>query len=104
MDEGITSLRQRPHRIRRVSRAASWANRRAPLFLGADPIDLVQRKNEDLSVTNVAGVGRFHDGVDRGLNEIFVYRNFKFHLGKQPDYTGIAAVMFLVAALPSAPA
>src|SRR5215218_1858280 len=78
-----------------------------PALAGADADRVLERQNEDLAVADPAGVpgpGGVDDGLDRGLDERVVDRDFELELGQEPNLELLPAVDLGVPLLPAAPA
>ena len=67
--------RSKPDRVFRQSLPS--ANRRTACILGANSYTLRQVQNEDLSVSDLAGLCPFNNGVDCLIEEIFINSHLK---------------------------
>src|SRR5437660_1406686 len=68
-------------------------------LVGADAHHFVERNDEDLAVTDLAGLSRAHDGVDRLADGFVGDGDFNFHLRKEVHRVFAAAVDLRVALL-----
>src|SRR5262245_46673665 len=70
-------------------------------FAGADADGVGQRRDEDLAVADLAGLGRAHDGVDHPLGVIVIDHDLDLDLGHEVDGVLRAAVHLGVPLLPA---
>src|SRR5215469_13353695 len=68
---------------------------------GADTDDALDVRNEDLAVSNLAGLGGLHDGLDDLIDQITPHRHLDARLGNEIDYVFRAAIELGVSALPT---
>src|SRR6185436_16241833 len=70
-------------------------------FAGADAHHLLERRDEDLAVADLAGAGRCLDGFDHALDDRVVDRRLDLHLGQKVHHVLGAPVQLRVALLPT---
>src|SRR5580765_2364678 len=70
---------------------------------GADANDLLQRRDEDLAVADLAGTGRGLDRLDDPVDDRIVDRGLDLHLGQEIDHVFGAAVELRMPLLPAEP-
>ncbi len=73
-------------------------------FASADADAVVEREDEDFAVADFAGVASAaatDDGVDRGLDEVFVHRNLKLDFAEQIDGDFMPAINLGLPLLPT---
>jgi hypothetical protein len=68
-------------------------------FGGADAYDVFEIGDKYLAVTDLAGLGRFDDGVNRTLHFVVVNDYFNFHFGDEVDRVLSATINFGVSLL-----
>ena len=94
---GATRRHARPVALRRLRQH----RRHGVLILlaGPDAVDLLDRQDHDLAVTNVAGPCRRDDGVDCRLHEVARHADLDPHLLRERHLHGRAAVVLDVLCL-----
>src|SRR5690554_2786408 len=94
-------------RCARRGPSTSGSPRRAPsdrlvaALAGPDPDGLVDRADEDLSVTDAPGLGALLDGVDDLVREVVRHHDLQLDLGHEVHDVGRPSVPFLLAPRPS---
>src|SRR5690606_17327495 len=91
------SRRHRPPRRRTALRGRS--NRLIARLAGADAVHLLELRDEDLAVTDLAGLRRLDDRLDDPLDELVGDRDLDLHLRQEIYDVLRAAVELRVAAL-----
>src|SRR5262245_4650350 len=82
-------------------RMCRLTDRLRTLIAGPDADDPRQVRDEDLTVTDLAGAGALDNGLDRGFNEVVVDRDIEADLSQKVPALFGTAVIFVDALLPS---
>ena len=72
-------------------------------FLGADANGLIDGRNKNLPVTNLAGLGGLDDGANGGFHAAVGQHHFNFDFGQEIDGVFAAPIDFGVAFLAAKP-
>jgi D,D-heptose 1,7-bisphosphate phosphatase len=87
----------------KIGPGRGWLKRIGTGFAGSDAYGLIEGRDEDFAVSDIAGFGGPFDGVNGALYQVVAQGDFKFGFGKKIDHVFRAPVDLPVSLLSSEP-